>query len=199
MAALAFGSVIIRFVFKIFIAKLQLGLDDWFILASITVVIPSAVVAEIGTTANGLGKDIWTLSPDTITKFGMYFWVMAWLYFLEITLTKLSMLFFYLRIFTLKGVQRLLWGTVVFTSLYGVAYVLTAIFECNPISYFWTKWDGLHHGVCVDINAIIWSHAAISIALDFWMLAIPLWQLWRLQLHWRKKASIALMFCVGTL
>lgn len=39
----------------------------------------------------------------------------------------------------------------------------------------------------------------MSIALDVWMLAIPLWQLRGLKLHWKKKIGVAAMFIVGTL
>lgn len=39
----------------------------------------------------------------------------------------------------------------------------------------------------------------MSIALDLWILAIPLWQLRSLKMHWKKKVGVALMFCVGTL
>lgn len=40
--------------------------------------------------------------------------------------------------------------------------------------------------------------AAVSVALDVWMLAIPLSQLPGLKLHWKKKVSVGLMFFVGT-
>lgn len=30
------------------------------------------------------------------------------------------------------------------------------------------------------------SNAAVNIALDLWILAIPLWELRTLQLHWKK-------------
>jgi hypothetical protein len=95
-------------------------------------------------------------------------------------------------------VQRLLWGTVAFTLIWGIVYVIVAIFQCKPISYFWTHWDGMHEGSCLNINAITSSNAAISIVLDLWSLGIPLWQLRRLQLHWKKKVGVGLMFAVGT-
>lgn len=42
------------------------------------------------------------------------------------------------------------------------------------------------------------DRAAVSVALDVWMLAIPLSQLPGLKLHWKKKVSVGLMFFVGT-
>lgn len=63
------GAVILmRLGFKIFIAKTGLGLDDWFILATILVGVPSSVITSEGLVPNGLGRDIWTLKPQQITN-----------------------------------------------------------------------------------------------------------------------------------
>ncbi|KAM5354799.1 hypothetical protein ACJ41O_001445 [Fusarium nematophilum] len=199
MAAFAAAFVAIRFGYKIFIASLDLGMDDWFVLATMVACIPSAVITAKGTTVNGLGRDIWTLTSTQITKVLSYFYIMAWLYFLQTALVKLSIITFYMRIFPAREVQRVLWITFILTSIWGVAFVFTAIFQCRPIPYFWKQWDGMHKGTCADANAITWSNASMSIALDLWILAIPLWQLRSLKLHWKKKAGVALMFCVGTL
>jgi hypothetical protein len=47
--------------------------------------------------------------------------------------------------------------------------------------------------------AIGWANASISVAMDIWMLAIPMWYLRRLKMHWKKKIGVAAMFIVGTL
>lgn len=198
MVTIAGVFVAVRFGFKILVARLDISYDDWTVLATLFASIPSAIITVYGTVKNGLGKDIWTLRPEEITDMLRYFYAMASLYFTQVTLLKLSLTFFYIRVFPSTGVQRLLWGTVVFVTLWGIMFVLIAIFQCRPINYFWTKWDGQHQGSCLNINAITESHAGISIVLDFWILGIPLWQLWGLKLHWKKKVGVALMFCVGT-
>lgn len=191
--------VAIRFAYKIFITEIDLAIDDWFVLATAVAALPSAIITVYGTTANGLGQDIWTLPAEQITRVLKFFYIMASLYFTQCALVKLSIVCFYMRIFPAREVQRVLWGTFIATSVWGVAFVLVAIFQCQPISYFWKQWDGLHQGSCASTNAITWSHASISIALDLWILAIPLWQLRSLKLHWKKKIGVAVMFCVGTL
>ncbi|KAI5456755.1 hypothetical protein BGZ63DRAFT_517585 [Mariannaea sp. PMI_226] len=188
--------VVTRFAFKLW-SRLELGLDDWFILITILAGVPSTIITVHGTIANGLGRDVWTLSYASITRFGMFFYVMAVLYFLQVTLLKLALLFFYLRIFPATPIRRLLWGTVIFNCLFGLVFVIVTIFQCQPVDYFWTKWDGEHTGKCMDINAIAWSNSGISIALDIWMLAIPISQLKSLNLDWRKKVGVGLMFSVG--
>lgn len=62
------ATIIMRLGFKLFVAKTGLGLDDWFILATILVGVPSSVLTSEGLVPNGLGRDIWTLKPQQITN-----------------------------------------------------------------------------------------------------------------------------------
>ncbi|KAH8900355.1 putative PTH11-type G-protein coupled receptor protein [Thozetella sp. PMI_491] len=176
---------------------LEFFLDDWCILFTLIEGIPSSVMNVIGTAGNGEGRDIWTLSFDMITNFGYYFYVLEILYFSQVALLKLTLLLFYLRIFP-GPVKKLLWATVIFDVMFGITFMFVSAFQCRPVSYFWLGWDGEHQGSCLNVNAIGWANACISIALDVWMLVIPLWQIRSLKLHWKKKVGVAMMFFVGT-
>lgn len=187
-----------RLAYKIW-AKLGLSSDDYMAVATLIVGIPSSVISAYGVTKPGLGRDIWTLTPSEITRFGLFFWILEWGYFIEVCLLKLSLLLFYIRIFPTTTVRRLLWGTFIFSTLFGLAFTFVALFQCTPVKYYWEKWDGQHKGTCLDINSIAWSNAAISIAIDIWVLAIPLWQLKSLNLDWRRKVGVGMMFCLGAL
>ncbi|KAM6508339.1 hypothetical protein FALCPG4_018212 [Fusarium falciforme] len=191
--------VAIRLGYKIKASTINLDIGDWLVLAAMLFFIPAAVITIYGTTANGLGKDIWTLPPNQITNILRFCYILGFLYYTQTALVKLAIIGFYLRIFPAREVQRLLWGTFIFTALWGVVFFFAAIFSCRPISYYWDQWDGLHEGSCTDTNATLWAHASFSVALDFWILAVPLWQLRNLQLHWKKKLGVALMFTVGAL
>ncbi|KAF7543099.1 hypothetical protein G7Z17_g11017 [Cylindrodendrum hubeiense] len=183
---------------KVYITKSDFGLDDLFVVLTLVVGIPSSAMNIHGTAAHGEGRDIWTLEPNDVTQFGFYFWILELLYFSQVSLLKMALLFFYLRIFPGPVPQKLLWGTVGFNAAYGVGFVFLAAFQCTPVSYFWTNWDGEHKGTCLNTNSIGWANSSVSIALDVWMLAIPLWQLRSLKLHWKKKIGVAAMFLVGT-
>ncbi|KAK6841037.1 hypothetical protein PG987_001897 [Apiospora arundinis] len=201
--SITFGSlsgffVLVRLAFKLFVLKTDVGMDDWAVLATVMAGIPSSVINTHGVVSNGLGKDVWTLRDDQITNFGKFFYILEILYFFQVSLVKLSLLFFYMRIFPGREIRRLLWATVAFNCLFGMSFSLVAVFQFSPIPFYWEKWDGLHQGTCFDINAMGWSNAAISISLDIWMLAIPLWQLRSLKLYWKKKIGVAAMFSVGT-
>ncbi|RGP78981.1 hypothetical protein FLONG3_2887 [Fusarium longipes] len=187
----------LRFATKLAL-KMPLGMDDLFMFITMITAFPCIALNSHGLAKSGLGKDLWTLHPDEITSFGRWFLIMACLYFSVQACLKLTMIFFYLRIFPGKTVRRLLWASVVFTVGFWIAFIIVVIFQCQPISYFWTRWDHEHSGKCASVNGITWSHAAINIALDFWILAIPLSQLRKMKLDWRKKVGVGLMFCVGT-
>jgi len=168
-------------------------------IAAASVALSGQIITTYGLTYNGLGRDIWTVSPDMITTFQEYFLAYEMIYYATMSLLKISLLFFYLRVFPPTTVHRVLWGTIAVAALYGVAFVVVTLAQCQPISYFWTRWDGQHTGTCVDIKAVAWMNACIGIALDVWMLAVPIYEIRTLKLHWRKKIAVVLMFSVGTL
>ncbi|KAK4233325.1 hypothetical protein C8A03DRAFT_38969 [Achaetomium macrosporum] len=197
LAVISSATVLVRLGFKLSVTH-NVSLDDYVVFFLILVGVPSVVITHYGTVPNGLGRDIWTLTPQNITDFLFNFYLMAIFYFVQVMLVKLCLLLFYLRIFPSQTVRSLLWGTVAFDIVFGIIFFFLAIFQCSPISYFWQSWDGEHEGKCLNINAIAWANAGISIALDLWMLAVPLAQIKTLNLHWKKKIGVGLMFCVGT-
>ncbi|GKU08534.1 unnamed protein product [Fusarium langsethiae] len=187
---------ILRYVTK-FVYKVPFGLDDLFMLITMLISIACITINTYGLGHSGFGRDIWTLEPAQITAFGRWFYVMAILYFADQAFLKLTMIFFFLRIFPSKNVRKILWTTVGLTIAIGIIYIFLAIFQCQPISYFWTKWDHEHKGKCASINGITWSNGAINIAMDFWILAIPISQLKKMNMDWRKKILVGSMFSVG--
>ncbi|KAH7066640.1 hypothetical protein BKA63DRAFT_124678 [Paraphoma chrysanthemicola] len=189
----------IRICYKFFSpAEILFGPDDYLIVVSLLFTVAAVILGDLGAIANGLGRDIWSLRFDQVYAFGKTFYFIEILYFSTVCILKMSFLFFYMRIFPGPMIQKIIWATIWFNILFGIGFVLPAIFPCRPISFFWTNWDGEHTGRCINLNAILWANAAISIAVDFWMLAIPLSQLMHLKLSWTKKAGVILMFCLGT-
>lgn len=198
LMALACVTVLVRLGYKKFFTTIDLGLDDWFILLALLTCVPSAVLNVTMLAKSGLGKDIWTLTPAEITEFAKAFWIITLLYFSEVFILKLSLLFFYLRIFPNQGIRRLLYMTIAFDVMFGLSFVFAAAFQCIPVSDNWEGWRKPGGGQCLDQSKIAWANAAVSITLDVWMLLLPMSRLRDLKLHWKKKVGVGLMFCVGT-
>ncbi|KAF9878636.1 hypothetical protein CkaCkLH20_04128 [Colletotrichum karsti] len=148
-----------------------------------------------------IGVDFWTLSYDEIVRFSQTFYAFAMVYILAVASFKATMLFFYQRVFGAfnSTFTAVLWGTQVFNLLAFIAFFLATLFQCRPISFVWYGWDGHHEGACLDVHAIMLSHGAVNVALDFWMLVLPATQVLRLNLRKRQKAEILAMFGIGIL
>lgn len=116
---------------------------------------------------------------------------------------KLALTLFYLSIFFGRTIVILLWATIAVHISGAVAFCIGIVFQCTPIRYQWERYNYANNTLveahCININAAGWAHAAISVASDIWMLALPLSQLKKLNLHWKKKLGAALMFCTGTM
>ena len=192
--------VVSRAVFKQFFSyRRRLGADDWVILLSLLVGIPCVALNAQGLTAHGLGKDVWTLDAKELTTFMLYFYVLEILYIALMASIKLGLSLFYLAIFPGTTIRRLLWGTAVFNVLFGISFVVTAIFQCSPVSYYWTQYVEMTPGSCLNTNMLGWVHGAVNISVDIWLIAIPLSQVHRLGLHWKKKIGVTIMFLTGAL
>lgn len=193
----------VRVVFLQFFTQRRLRAADWTVIAAVPCGLATVALTIFGLTAHGLGVDIWGLTVPQATNFGRYFFVVQILYVLLITLIKLSLTLFYLSIFFGRTILILLWATVGFHIAGALAFCIGIVFQCNPIRYQWERYSYAYNmsveGHCFNINAAGWAHAAISVALDIWMLAIPLSQIRKLRLHWKKKLGAALMFFTGTM
>ncbi|ATY58899.1 Extracellular membrane CFEM domain [Cordyceps militaris] len=176
----------------------RLGLDDWFIIASVAVGLPCTIINTVGLTRHGLGKDVWTLPPATMETFGRYFYAQQILYLFLVTSIKMSLLFFYLSIFPGRGVRAVLWLTMAVTAVFGLTFMLLSVFQCTPVRFYWLRYVQPLDGHCTRINLLGWIHGGVSVAIDVWMIGIPLFQIRKLELHWKKKVGAAIMFLTGT-
>lgn len=118
---------------------------------------------------------------------------------MAVAFTKISFLFFCLRIFPRKELRTTIFVLVGVSAAYGFAFTLTCIFNCTPVSYIWENWDGEHTGKCINFHIFAWAHAGINIVLDIIIMAVPLPELWRLSLSLKKKIYIMMMFSIGLL
>lgn len=148
---------------------------------------------------HGLGQDIWTRSFHDVTEVLKLFYMAEVFYLTTTVLTKISILFFYLRVFSSFTFRRVVWAVIGVCTAFYVSFVFALIFQCRPISYAWTRWDGQHLGQCINVGAGIFSHAAINMVLDLVVLILPLPMLWKMQLTYSimGKVYIFVMFSFG--
>lgn len=116
-------------------------------------------------------------------------------YNLSLTLTKLSMLVLYMRIFPTPGI---LLATRVLTGVLAVAglwMVISSFAFCAPVSAFWDTGIGAR---CLP-EAVWFVNASLQIASDVVIVCFPMPVLGRLRLPVREKVGVMLVFGVGVL
>ncbi|KAI1338419.1 hypothetical protein F5Y15DRAFT_417064 [Xylariaceae sp. FL0016] len=154
-------------------------------------------VLEFLMTANGFGRDIWTLTAGQITRVVKYTWLSQIFYVPAIGLTKISVLLFFLRVFPGDNFRRICLLTIAHCAAFTAAILFGTIFSCTPIEYTWLGWTGEVKGSSIDTNAFWWAQAGINIATDLFILLLPIPGILALNLGTRKKIYVLLMFSVG--
>ncbi|UNI23963.1 hypothetical protein JDV02_009748 [Purpureocillium takamizusanense] len=196
------GIALARLVFKRFVSSARCFTpDDWVILATLPVGLASVLLLSLGLTANGLGRDIWTLSPEGMVAFGLFFYLAEIMYIALMAMVKLALSLFYLAIFPGAGVRRMLWATAAFQVVFGLAFVIKDAVQCTKPDFYWKRFDldSDPRGTCINVHASGWVNAVLGVAIDIWLLAIPIFQLRKLQLERRKKVVAGIMFLTGAL
>ncbi|KZL77936.1 CFEM domain-containing protein, partial [Colletotrichum tofieldiae] len=138
-------------------------------------------------------------ADDYMLVLGYVFFAFEVLYTISIGALKASILFFYLHIFRLvnPAFTTVLWCTQASNFANCVAFTVAKLNQCKPFSYSWEGWDGRHLGRCVNLHAMLISHAALNVAMNVWMLALPMTQVLWLNLRKRQKVEVLSMFGLG--
>ncbi|KAF2791700.1 hypothetical protein K505DRAFT_219712, partial [Melanomma pulvis-pyrius CBS 109.77] len=175
----------------------KLGWDDALIVVCLALALVPGFLSGYLRSA-GLGKDMWTLKPDQITHFLFYFFIGEIAYLEGMGILKIAILWFLLSIFPDKQFRKYVYIVIGLCLAYCITFLFATIFQCTPVTYTWTQWDGLHPGKCNNIHIQGWMSAIINIVLDVIVMVLPLRQLSRLVMNWKKKAAVMSMFLVGT-
>ena len=119
------------------------------------------------------------------------------IYHPAITMSKLSILFLYARIFPGAAFRRYLYGMGAVVALSWVACQFTSIFQCTPIHFFWTRTPITGH--CINVQAFFIGQAISNIVTDVLIMALPLPQIWKLKLPRQQKIALSGIFLIGCL
>ncbi|PVH71491.1 hypothetical protein DL98DRAFT_615362 [Cadophora sp. DSE1049] len=125
----------------------------------------------------------------------MIFYIGELSYLTTMPLIKLSILFFYLRIFSRRGFQITAWIMIGFVASAGIAFVVTGMVQCLPIS---GSFDRSIRAKCLDLNAVAYANAGIGIFQDVLILLLPFPEIVYLNMRTQKKVILTVMFLLGT-
>lgn len=110
-----------------------------------------------------------------------------------ITLSRISVLLFYKRIFQ-WSIRWLFWLGIVFNIAWFIMLLFFVIFGCSPVQ---RKWDRSVPGTCLpELPGQILS-SVTSFVLDVYILVLPFVFLSKLQMKTLKKISVGFIMVFG--
>ncbi|KAH8880093.1 hypothetical protein GQ53DRAFT_755429 [Thozetella sp. PMI_491] len=148
--------------------------------------------------AIAFGVDLWTVDEATLTQALKVFFIDESFYLVVLVLSKISVCFFYLRVFPNRWLRMAVYGVMAWVGLSGIIILFMQIFQCMPIDYNWNGWKGGYGAYhCLNVNLLAWVSAGLSIVQDVVILALPLPILFQLNTTWQSKLAIIFMFSLG--
>ncbi|KAL4880542.1 integral membrane protein Pth11-like protein [Aspergillus karnatakaensis] len=195
LTVLATVAVALRMIARVKVQQVKFAADDWFIVASL---IPTYAILACTIVGGqyGLGKHVWVVPMDHITRVNQTHFAYVLIYVWAIPLIKLSIIFFYRRIF---GTTPIMYLCGFLTIGYFIACTIAFSACCRPPSYYWTQYADPTGGHCVfDLYPFYIGNAAANVATDLLILVVPVPLVWKLQMRTVQKGLVMGIFMLGS-
>ncbi|KAK4232815.1 hypothetical protein C8A03DRAFT_48425 [Achaetomium macrosporum] len=194
-AALATLVVALRFIARLR-TRLPLWWDDCSAVASLSVAVGFTAVCGVYD-GLGVGLDLWAVPQDNLSTIFILLEAALLCYIMSRCFVRISICLFLMRIFSVAGARPYIVLGLALNVALSITYLFAIIFQCSPVSFFWTGWDGLHEGTCVHQWALYLAGGVLSTTLDVYYIVLPLWWVLPLQLSRAKKILTAAMLSLG--
>ncbi|KAI2840095.1 hypothetical protein CBS11350_7172 [Aspergillus niger] len=148
----------------------------------------------------GFRMNTWDILPfHHVTLVFQYFEGLAMMYKIQISLCKISVLLFLLRIFQSRVFRVCAYILIAINAAIGITFSLVDLLRCVPVHLDWDSWTGEYEGVgtCINFIAAVMVHCLVNIFVDVVIVLLPIYEVTKLQLPWMKKINVALMFMMG--
>ncbi|KAK6607138.1 integral membrane protein [Botrytis cinerea] len=204
-------TVVVRLYAQNTIGKIR-SLDSWLICIAAIIAI-GVNICELVAKQNGLGKHFLRVMTEdshppnnyvTVFKMGYAMYLQQTL---ALMITKLSILAFYHRIFTVRHVT-FKWSIYV-TSLVslcaGIATFIVFVFQCIPVELFWNRiYESLPppypvslEGHCMSATIHVVVPLFFDLGTEIVILVLPVIGVWKLKLPMNKKLGLLTAFSLG--
>ncbi|KAL2128520.1 hypothetical protein VTI74DRAFT_9080 [Chaetomium olivicolor] len=171
-----------------------LGPTDWFIIVTLIVSVLNTVALGIHVTL-GLGQPKQNLSLQDIETFFKVMYGAIIINNLGLVITKISVVLLFLDVFVVTWLRKATYCVLVLAIVGGMWTLLTKVFSCVPISGFWHVADPGRK--CILVPMKYYVDSACNLALDFFLLFLPLPAILRMTLPWRQKLWIYSVAALG--
>ncbi|KAF5689315.1 hypothetical protein FCIRC_1419 [Fusarium circinatum] len=211
-SALSFLFVMLRVAAKI-ITKNTWGADDtWGVVTFVCwpsvcdiyadggkfILIPFTVFTLLAI-KHGVGLATPLYTQDDLSHALKEIFILHLLYVCGLAAAKTSILFFYLRVFQGTTFRILVWITHVFNALSTVVLLILALTLGRSVTYLLGDTEDSVSNLNKYSNSIkiALAHCIVNLALDIWMLILPMTQLYNIGLKLNNKINVMAMFGLG--
>ncbi|RWA03413.1 hypothetical protein EKO27_g11690 [Xylaria grammica] len=196
-------AVAVRFYAR-WISMAKLGPDDWLIIPSLFICIGLSVIQIIATTEGGMGTHKTTVNgkfvhTTTIRVYSETRYAYQVVGTLGLAIVKIVVLLYYRRIFSVRGFRVVNNIYLAVVGAWGIAFTLVLIFQCNPISTLWDKFEFEYGPYCIQTLSFYLALAISDLIIDVAIFALPIPFIWRLQLPWNQKLGVAGILLLGSI
>ncbi|KAJ5905986.1 uncharacterized protein N7473_002902 [Penicillium subrubescens] len=179
------------------LAAVGLLLED--LLMGIGLIISYCATAFVVQTAfNGVGLPVATLPPEERKRIQFGSWMIQKFWAPSMAFVKISIVVFLKRLLgSVRSFAIISNCLIVFIAVWAITAVLVNTFQCIPVQYYYDK---TLKGHCMK-GQVKFFQAMGSIALveDVIILCLPIPIVWRLQMVFRQKIAVTLVFSLGAL
>jgi len=178
-----------------------LGADDWLALASLIVCVAIGIDLIIGVAIAGFGRSAYGLpSTDPLVKKTRWFTAISnWISPFGLTFAKLSLLFFYRRIFRGRYFNILSWALIVLGVIWVTGCFFIGLFQCGPhVTWLFstTEFIAAH---CMSGEALGLGYAATDVFTDLLIIIFPIYWTSRLHMSPTRRMLVNAVFLFGSL
>ncbi|KAI1418915.1 hypothetical protein F5Y12DRAFT_789487 [Xylaria sp. FL1777] len=194
--AFSTAALVLRVWTRLRIQHIRPGADDLAILVAWACSLALDILIALQT-RYGLGKHVADIPPDTdFTTSNILFYAHQPIYYISVSLTKVSIILFYFKLLPQQSYRAFLWVMMVIVILTGVTSTIAGIFQCSPIA---TAWNADIRGTCFNQPALFFANGGLNIAQDLILYVLPTRILWSMNLPLKQRIALIGVFVVGGL
>ncbi|KGO75536.1 hypothetical protein PITC_082430 [Penicillium italicum] len=152
----------------------------------------------VDTAFNGVGLSIASLPKHERQRIQFGSWMIQKFWAPSMAFVKISIVIFIKRLFGSIRAYGVISNCLVgFVALWALAALLTNIFQCTPVQYYYNK-DLKGHCMSGQVQ-FFQTMGSIALVEDVIILCLPIPVFWRLQINRRQKIALILVFSLGGL
>nr|RBQ89715.1 hypothetical protein FVER53263_13696 [Fusarium verticillioides] len=180
------------------VTKNTWGSDDTWAVVTFFILIPFTVFTLLAI-QHGVGLATPLYTQNDLSHALKEIFIFHHLYICGLAAAKTSILFFYLRVFQDTNFRILVWITHAFNALSTIALLILGLTLGRAVTYLLTDTEDTVSNMDKFSNSlkIVMAHCVVNLALDIWMLILPMTQLYNIGLKINKRINVMAMFGLG--